>query len=137
MLSFTAEGTKPPPKRRIFWKSFKHYLENHIYLTLFTVSCILNCVYNFIICDVFVLNQNVKHLQKAFKRLHVQPECQFLHQHQCTMCTLYSFFFPRPSEVRLILKSPKCCTVQHKFVPARLRGTLIKLDFRESQTLNL
>ena len=38
---------------------------------------------------------------------------------QCTMCTLYSFFSSRPSEVRLILKSPKCCTIQHKFVPAR------------------
>jgi len=37
----------------------------------------------------------------------------------CTMCTLYSFFSSRPSEVRLILKSPKCCTIQHKFVPAR------------------
>ena len=36
------------------------------------------------------------------------------------MCTLYSFFSSRPSEVRLILKSPKCCTIQHKFVPARL-----------------
>ena len=35
------------------------------------------------------------------------------------MCTLYSFFSSRPSEVRLILKSPKCCTIQHKFVPAR------------------
>ena len=37
---------------------------------------------------------------------------------QCTMCTLYSFFSFRPSEVRLILKSPKCYTIQHKFVPA-------------------
>ena len=35
------------------------------------------------------------------------------------MCTLCSFFSSRPSEVRLILKSPKCCTIQHKFVPAR------------------
>ena len=35
------------------------------------------------------------------------------------MCTLYSFFSSQPSEVRLILKSPKCCTIQHKFVPAR------------------
>ena len=38
---------------------------------------------------------------------------------QCTMCTLYSFLSSRPIEVRLILKSPKCCTIQHKFVPAR------------------
>ena len=34
------------------------------------------------------------------------------------MCTLYSFFSSRPSEVRLILKSPKCYTIQHEFVPA-------------------
>ena len=32
---------------------------------------------------------------------------------------IVQFFSSRPSEVRLILKSPKCCTIQHKFVPAR------------------
>ena len=38
---------------------------------------------------------------------------------QCTMCTLFSFFSPRPNEVRHILKFPCCHTIQHIFVPAR------------------
>ena len=36
-----------------------------------------------------------------------------------TLGPLCLWFSSRPSEVRLILKSPKCCTIQHKFVPAR------------------
>ena len=56
------------------------------------------------------------------------PQVSCLQTKQCTMCTLFSFFSPRPNEVRHILKFPCCHTIQHIFVPARsIEGKMEKI----------
>ena len=42
--------------------------------------------------------------------------CTVLH---CTMCTLYSFFSPRPSALGRIVQPHNCHIIEHIFVPTR------------------
>ena len=49
---------------------------------------------------------------------------------QCTMCTLYSFFPPRPSAVGYIVQPHTCHIIEHIFVPTRsVEGNIEKIRF--------
>ena len=49
---------------------------------------------------------------------------------QCTMCTLYSFFSPRPSAVGYIVQPHTCHIIEHIFVPTRsVEGNIEKIRF--------